>query len=301
VASAEPQLRESQVNVGEVTLHVVEAGPAADREPILMLHGFPQFWWLWHAQLADLGRDHRVVAPDMRGYNLSTKPEEVEAYRMRHLLADVDGLVEHLGADRFTLVGHDWGGIVAWALACRGHPALARLVILDAPPPFTWGRELERSERQRQAVRYMIDLARPAPFGEELAASDDFRTLDGFVIEQGLQRGYLEEADRARYHEAWSRPGALTGALNYYRAAGMGDQVASGQRPEVQERLRSLRVEVPTLVIWGAEDHALLPGLTAGLGKWVPDARVEILSGAGHWTPQERAGDVNRLIREFLD
>lgn len=292
------ELRHGEADLGEVVLHYAEAGdPGAPL--LLMLHGFPQFWWLWHAQLEGLAADFHVVAPDMRGFNLSSHPQEVESYRMRHLMADVDGLLEHLGAEAFTLVGHDWGGIVAWAFACRGHPGLERLVILDGPPPWTWGRELERSPRQRQAVRYMVELGRPAPHGEELAGANDFAVLDSLVVEPGLARGYLTEADRARYHEAWSQPGALTGGLNYYRASGMAAQVESGQPPEVRERLGRLRVEVPTLVIWGAEDNKLLPGLTQGLDEWVPDVRVEILTGAGHWTPQERPDDVNALIREF--
>jgi epoxide hydrolase 4 len=283
---------------GGIRLHYVERG---EGPLILFLHGFPQFWWLWYAQLGDFGGDHRAVAPDMRGFNLSSKPPEVEAYRMRHLIADVHGLVARLGADRFTLVGHDWGGIVSWAFAIKHPELLERLVILDAPPPFTWGRELERSRRQREAVRYMIDLSKPAPLGEDFIAAKDFAVLDALVIEPGLESGHLSEADRGRYHEAWSQPGALTGALNYYRAAGLGDQVrVGGQAPEVRARMDSLRVEVPTLVIWGEQDKMLLPGLTEGLERWVPEVRVAILGGASHWIPQERPVEVNRLIREFI-
>jgi pimeloyl-ACP methyl ester carboxylesterase len=298
-AGAAAELRHNEADLGDVTLHYVEAGPP-DGRLALMLHGFPQFWWLWDEQLRELGDTYRVVAPDMRGYNLSSKPQEAEAYRMRHLLADVDELVEHLGGRPFTLVGHDWGGIIAWAFACRGHPKLERLVVLDGPPPWTWGRELERSPRQRQAVRYMVELSRPAPHGEELLGANDMAVLDSLVLEPGLSRGYLTEADRARYHEAWSRPGALTGGLNYYRASGMGTQVEGGQPAEVRARMNEMRVDVPTLVIWGTEDNKLLPGLTEGLEQWVADVRVELLDGAGHWTPQERPAEVSRLIREFV-
>jgi pimeloyl-ACP methyl ester carboxylesterase len=298
--SAAGELREGEAAVGEVTLHYAETGPA-EAPLVLMLHGFPQFWWLWRAQLSDLGGDFHAVAADLRGYNLSSRPPEVESYRMRHLLADVDGLVQHFGGGTFTLVGHDWGGIVAWAYACRGHPALERLVILDAPPPWTWGRELERSARQREAVRYMVDLSQPAPHGEDLVMANDFAVLDALVLEPGISRGYLSEADRARYREAWAQPGAITGALNYYRASGMGAQVEAGQPPAVRERMAAMRVEIPTLVIWGEQDNKLLPGLTDGLEQWVPDVRVEILAGAGHWTPQERPAEVNELIREFVD
>ncbi|HEX6116889.1 MAG TPA: alpha/beta hydrolase [Solirubrobacterales bacterium] len=278
-------------------IHYVERGSGP---PVLMLHGFPQFWWLWRAQLADLGRDHRVVAPDMRGYNLSSAPQDVEAYRMRHLIADVRGLVERLGGEPVVLVGHDWGGIVSWAFAIK-HPELVdRLVICDAPPPFTWGRELERTPRQREAVRYMEDFAKPPPLGEELVRANDFAAMEALALGRGIEEGYLGESDRRLYREAWSQPGVLTGGLNYYRAAGMGDQVRFGQPAEVQAALRSMRVEVPTLVVWGEEDHFLLPGLTDGIEEWVPDVRVEILPGAGHWVPQQRAAEVTALIREFL-
>jgi pimeloyl-ACP methyl ester carboxylesterase len=280
-----------------IRIHYVEAGSG---ELILMLHGFPQFWWLWRAQLEDLGRDHHAVAPDMRGYNLSSAPQEVEAYRMRHLMGDVESLREHLGAEGMTLVGHDWGGIVAWAFAVKHPELLRRLVICDAPPPFTWGRELERTPRQREAVRYMEDFSKPAPLAEELLGSNGFAGMDGLALHRGLERGYLDESDRRRYHVAWRRPGVLTGGLNYYRAAQMGEQVQFGQPPEARARLQSMRVEVPTLVIWGADDRYLLPGLTDGLEQWVPDVRIEILPDTGHWVPQERAAEVSSLIREFL-
>jgi epoxide hydrolase 4 len=283
-------------DVDGVRLHYVSNG---EGPLVLMLHGFPQFWWLWRRQVADLGTDRRAVALDMRGYNLSSAPQEVEAYRMRHLLADVLGVAEHLGAERFVLVGHDWGGIVAWAFAIKYPELLERLVICDAPPPFTWGRELERTPRQREAVRYMADFSRPAPLAEELVTANDFAAMEALAIGRGLEQGYLDEDDRDLYREAWSMPGTLTGGLNYYRAARMGDQVQFGQPAESQEAMRSMRVEVPTLVIWGTDDRFLLPGLTDGIEEWVPDVRVEMLPGAGHWVPQERADDVTRLIREF--
>jgi epoxide hydrolase 4 len=282
--------------VDGVRLHYVSNG---EGPLVLMLHGFPQFWWLWRRQVADLGTDHRAVALDMRGYNLSSVPQEVEAYRMRHLLADVRGVAEHLGAERFVLVGHDWGGIVAWAFAIKYPELLERLIICDAPPPFTWGRELERTPRQREAVRYMADFSRPAPLAEELLTANDFAAMEALAIGRGIEQGYLGDEDRALYREAWSMPGTLTAGLNYYRAARMGDQVQFGQPAEAQEAMRSMRVEVPTLVIWGTDDRFLLPGLTDGIEEWVPDVRVEMLPGAGHWVPQERADDVTRLIREF--
>ena len=267
----------------------------------MFLHGFPQFWFLWRRQLEDLGEDHAVYAPDLRGYNLSCRPAEVEAYRMRHLLADARGLVEDLGVAPLTLVGHDWGGIIAWAFALKYPEMLKRLVIIDSPPPFTWNRDLRESPKQRDAVNYMLELSKPSPEPEEMLAANHFSLMDDLMRRIGGRGGQLSEGERAAYHEAWAQPGALRGGLNYYRAARMGEQVAAGGVPEeYAARITSQTVSVPTLVIWGANDAVLLPSLTRGLAEWVPDLRVEIVPGAGHWVPCERPEVVNSLIREFV-
>ena len=284
--------------LSESTIHYVSRG---EGKPILFLHGFPQFWFLWRRQLADLGEDHAVYAADMRGYNLSSKPEEPEAYRMRHLLTDLRDLVEELGVAPLTLVGHDWGGIVSWAFALKLPDLLERLVIIDGPPPFTWNRDLRESPKQRAAVNYMIELSKDSPGPEEMLAANDYSMIDNIMRRIGGRDAQLSDAELKIYHEAWGRSGALRGGLNYYRAARMGEQVAAGGVPErYEEKIRSQQVEVPTLVIWGEHDAALLPTLTRGLSEWVPKLRIELVPGAGHWVPYERAAEVNRLIREFV-
>jgi epoxide hydrolase 4 len=283
----------------ESTIHYVSRG---EGKPILFLHGFPQFWYLWRRQIADLGQDHAVYAADMRGYNLSSKPEDPEAYRMRHLLTDIVGLVEELGVAPLTLVGHDWGGIVSWAFALKHPDLLERLVIIDGPPPFTWNRDLRESPKQRHAVNYMVELSKPSPGPEEMLAANDYAVVDEIMLRIGGRDARLSEAERKVYHDAWSQPGALRGGLNYYRAARMGEQVAAGGVPEeYDEKIRSQHVRVPTLVIWGENDAALLPTLTRGLSEWIPKLRVELVPGAGHWVPYERPDEVNSLIREFVD
>jgi epoxide hydrolase 4 len=279
-------------------IHYVTRGAG---KPIVFMHGFPQFWFLWRRQIEDLGADHAVYAPDMRGYNLSDRPQEVEAYRMRHLLADLQGLVEQLGIGPFTLVGHDWGGIVSWAFALKCPELLERFVVIDSPPPFTWNRDLRESPKQREAVNYMLELSRPPPEPEQMIAANDYAMLDSMLERIGGLQARLSEEELAAYHEAWSQPGALTGGLNYYRAARMGEQVAvGGVAEEYEAKIKAMKLEVPTLVIWGERDPALLVGLTRGLEEWIPDMRLEILPGAGHWVPYERPGEVNRLIREFI-
>ncbi len=286
-------------DLDECRLHYVSRG---EGKPLLFLHGFPQFWFLWRRQLADLGRDHAVYAPDMRGYNLSCRPEEVEAYRMRYLLADIRGLVEQLELAPLTLVGHDWGGIVSWAFALKYPELLEKLVIIDGPPPFTWNRDLRESPKQRDAVNYMLEFSKPSPEPEEMLAANGFSLMDDILIRIGGAGAKLSDEERAVYHEAWGQPGALRGGLNYYRAARMGEQVASGGVPEeYASKITSQTVRVPTLVIWGENDAALLPSLTRGLSEWVPELRVEIIPGAGHWVPYERPDEVNELIRDFID
>jgi pimeloyl-ACP methyl ester carboxylesterase len=238
----------------------------------------------------------------MRGYNLSCRPEDVEAYRMRHLLVDVRELVEELALAPLTLVGHDWGGIVSWAFALKYPELLEHLVIIDGPPPFTWNRDLCESPKQREAVNYMLEFSKPSPEPEVMLAAHDFSLMDDLMVRIGGRGAVLSDAERAAYHEAWAQPGALGGGLNYYRAARMGEQVASGGVPEeYMKKINSQTVDVPTLVIWGENDAALLPSLTRGLSEWVPRLRVEIVPGAGHWVPYERPDEVNSLIREFLE
>ena len=220
---------------------------------------------------------------------------------MRHLLADARELVDRLGLAPFTLVGHDWGGIVAWAFALKYAELLERLVIIDGPPPFTWNRDLRESPKQRDAVNYMLEFSKPSPGPEEMLAANDFSLMDDLMRRIGGRGAQLSDQERAAYHEAWSQPGALRGGLNYYRAARMGEQVAAGGVPEeYAARITSQTVEVPTMVIWGENDPALLPTLTRGLSEWVPRLRVEIVPGAGHWVPYERPEIVNSLIREFV-
>jgi epoxide hydrolase 4 len=294
-----PELEHHFADLEGCRIHYVNRG---EGKPLLFLHGFPQFWFLWREQLADLGNDHAVYAPDMRGYNLSCKPADQEAYRMRYLLADIVGLVRQLDLAPLTLVGHDWGGIVSWALALKYPEMLERLVIIDAPPPFTWNRDLRESPKQRDAVNYMVEFSKPSPEPEQMLSANDFALMNQLMGRIGGAGARLTDDEWRAYHEAWSQPGALRGGLNYYRAAGMGEQVTAGGVPEeYMTKITSQTVEVPTLVIWGEKDRALLPTLTRGLSEWVPQLRVEIVKGAGHWVPYERPDVVNALIREFVD
>jgi pimeloyl-ACP methyl ester carboxylesterase len=280
-------------DVNGIRLHYVTAG----RGPlILFLHGFPEFWYAWKDQLAEFGRDHRAVAPDMRGYNLSSKPAEVAAYSVKHLVADVRALVDHLEAKTFVLVGHDWGGVVAWAFAIRHPDRLEKLVIVNAPHPAVFERELRENPAQQAASGYML-IFRIAE-AEEILAADNHRRLLAMFTREGAP---FSDEDRAQYLAAWSQPGALNGGLNYYRAAGVGPPTPEGTPARGFSGASSPRtVTVPTLVIWGERDSALLTGNLDGLEAFVPNLTIRRVPEGSHWVVHQQPGLVNRLIRDFL-
>jgi pimeloyl-ACP methyl ester carboxylesterase len=280
-------------DVNGIRLHYVTAGHGP---LILFLHGFPEFWYAWKDQLAAFGRDHRAVAPDMRGYNLSSKPAEVAAYAVKHLVADVRGLADHLEAKTFVLVGHDWGGVVAWAFALRHPERLEKLVIVNAPHPEVFARELRENPAQQTASRYML-LFR-SPEAEQLLAADDHRRLLAMFRREGVP---FTDEDRAQYLAAWSQPGALSGGLNYYRAAGVGPPTLEGAPARSFSGAPSSRtVTVPTLVIWGERDTALLTGNLDGLETFVPNLTIKRVPDGSHWVVHQQPELVNRLIRDFL-
>ncbi len=284
-------------DVNGVRLHYVSAGAGP---LIIFLHGFPEFWYAWSAQLAEFARDHRVVAPDMRGYNLSSKPVPVEQYQMKYLVEDVRALAEQLGYDTCTLVGHDWGGVVAWAFALAHPQMLDKLIIVNAPHPAVFARELRANPAQQQASQYMLIFR--SPQAEALLLADDCKRLVGMVMGKGLQLGNFSEAEREAYIEAWTQPGALTGGLNYYRAARLGP--ITGESEPDSNRITaspSLVVRVPTLVIWGEQDTALLASNLDGLDQFVPDLTIRRIPDGTHWVVHEHAALVHQYIREFLD
>ena len=287
-------LEHCHADVNGIRLHYVTAGAG----PLLLFaHGFPEFWYAWKDQLAEFGRDHQAVALDMRGYNLSDKPAGVDHYRVPALVEDLRGLAAALGHRRFTLVGHDWGGAVAWAFAIAHPDLLERLVVVNAPHPAIFAREISDNPLQQQASQYMLTFR--AEGAEALLAADDCAVLRRALWGASPAREAFTEEDRRAYLEAWARPGALTGGLNYYRAAHSGPRAPGGGLRPIADPA-GLIVRVPTLVIWGERDTALLTGNLDGLEHFVPDLTVRRIPDGTHWVIHEQPGLVNRLIREFL-
>lgn len=292
--SSELSFEHKYADVNGIRLHYVTAGKG---KLMMFLHGFPEFWYEWRKQLAEFGRDYQAVAPDMRGYCLSSKPADVRQYQTDYLVEDVRALAKHLGHDKLILVGHDWGGAVAWPFAMRHPDYLEKLVIINAPHPVVFLRELRDNPAQRRASQYI--LVHRTPEAEEMLSRNSFAVLVSNLLVEGLRQGYFTEEDKKAYIEAWSQPGALTGGLNYYRAAHFGS--FTGESDYILSADPSLlMVKVPTLVIWGEKDRYLLAGNLKGLEKYVPNLTIKRIPDGSHWVIHEKPQLINSYIREFI-
>lgn len=270
------------------------------RPVLLFLHGFPEAAFVWDELLEHFAQPahggYRCVAPNLRGYEHSSQPAEVAAYRPKHLVQDIVALAEIEGAPLACLVAHDWGGAVAWNFANQ-HPALARkLAILNSPHPGTFLRALRASPAQQQASQYMNFLIRPD--AEELLREDGYRRLWKFFTSWG-GAPWLTDAVKEQYRQVWDR--SLTGGLNYYRASPLRPARAEDPAASAVTLPREmLTVDVPTLVLWAMEDAALLPELVDGLEEYVPQLTLEKVPGASHWIVHERPQFVAERLAAFL-
>ncbi len=292
-----PKLKDQYAEVNGVKLHYVSAGKGP---LIIFLHGFPEFWYEWKNQLEEFGKDHLAVAPDMRGYNLSSKPEPLDQYQVKYMVEDVRALAEHLGHKKFILVAHDWGGAIAWSYAIAHPDTLDKLVIINAPHPGVFARELKDNPAQQKASQYMLMFR--SEKAEETLSANNYAFLVSAVLGSGLKNGTFNEDDKKAYIAAWSQPGALTGGLNYYRAARIGppegETSSSGNFAMDPSKLM---VNVPTLVIWGEKDTALLTGNLEGLDQFVPKLTIKRIPEGTHWVIHEKPAEVNGYIREFIN
>jgi epoxide hydrolase 4 len=287
VTSASDELTHGYADVGDgIRLHYVEAGSG----PLLvLLHGFPEFWYSWRRQIPALAQaGFHVVAPDMRGYNLSDKPAGWRSYDVESLAGDIAGLVGHFGESSANVAGHDWGAAVAYGFAMYHPDLVRRLAILNVPHTERMLHGF-RTLRQLRKSWYMFFFQIPG-LPEAMIRRDNFafgkRTL------RGDSPASFSDADLERYVEAWAQPGALSAMLNYYRAALRGSPRAV---------LRQLhRIETPTMVIWGERDRHLGAELAEPLSEWVPNLRMEWLPQATHWVQHEEPARVSELLAEFF-
>ena len=268
------------VDVGEVTLNVAcrGAGPT-----VVFLHGFPEFHFAWDKVMDELVDEYRLIAPDQRGYNLSDKPEDVEAYQLPLLVDDILALLPMVSPEPVILVAHDWGGPVGWLLAHHPEAHVRGFIAANGPHPVRFAELLATDPAQQQASSY-VGLFRSD-------GAEDFLTLDFLA---GLFEGVLTPEELTVFEAAWSQPGAITGGLGWYRA-----NLLTPETVEVLMADYSPTVVVPTTVLWGLDDAALLPPNAEGLEAWVPDLHVETIEGVDHWIEHRIPDEVARAIREL--
>lgn len=273
------------ITVRGVRLHVVLAGPL-DGPPVMLLHGFPDFWIGWRPQIEALASaGFRVIVPDQRGYNTSSKPKDVREYAIPKLLGDVAGLADALGHDRFDLVGHDWGGIVGWAAGAMLPERVGKLVVLNAPHPEALFPYALRAPTQFLRSTYAAFFQFPS-LPEATLKARRFALLVR-ALHKTSRVGAFTPGDIAEYRAAWEQPGALSGMLNWYRALRF--------RPAMNEQ-----IEAPTLVLWGMRDRALEAGLAQASLRFCRDGQIETFPSATHWLHREETSAVNAALLAFL-
>lgn len=280
-----------------VELDVTMGGPA-DAPALIFLHGFPESHRTWRHQLAEFAKDHRVIAPDQRGYRHSSKPEGVDAYRFDRIAADVFALADAMRIDRFTVVGHDWGGAVAWGVALGGAHRVDRCVILNAPHPYLFQKAVIDDPDQRAASQYIRAFRDPA--NDVLIAEHGLVGLLAKVVKWSRSPA-MDDAYRDAMMADWKIDGAAMAMINWYRAA----QVEVPAVDEVAVRPAFLnapfpRVTMPTLVVWAIDDLALRPSLIEGLDTLVDDYSFVPVRGCGHFVTWEAPEAVNAAMRAFF-
>jgi epoxide hydrolase 4 len=314
-----PLFQDNYADVNGVRLHYASIGTGP---LILFLHGYPSFWYQWKDQMAEMGRDHLAVGLDMRGYNLSSRPEGLESYTMKHLVEDVRQFAEKVGgqdagkARKFVLVAHDWGANVAWVFAMFHPEMLDKLIIINGAHPFISERELRENPAQRYASNYFFVYNGYLAPGEQPV--DESNTGDTAVrrahtgfVDAEVKSGRYTEDDRQAWIDAWSQPGSTTAGLNYYRANHRNPPFNdrhpastishSWSAKEVTAGATSTIITAPTLVIWGMKDTAILSSHLSGLDKWVTNLSVKLYPDDDHWVMLEKATQVAQDIRRFVD
>lgn len=282
------ELEHSYIETNGIRLHVVQAGPKSGI-PVILLHGFPEFWYGWRKQIPVLvNAGCRVIVPDQRGYNLSDKPKDKKDYSVSTLVDDVLGLIKALDYEKVNLVGHDWGGGVAWILAMTHPEKLHKLTILNSPHPAVYRRFLQRDPDQIRRSWYWLFFQLPR-LAEKILSANNFREMVRGLLNSSKKNTFTNE-DIDKYKEAWSQPGALTSMLNWYRAAFQ----SSPKMPA------DMRVKVRTLMMWGMKDVALSHRLARPSIDYCDDRNLILFPESTHWAHLDAADEVNHYLIDFL-
>jgi len=291
------KIQEGYADLGHIKLHYAESG-AENEELVIFLHGFPEFWYTWRKQLPVVGKKYHAVAPDLRGYNLSDKPERIEDYRINHLIKDVLALAKYFGKQKFYLVSHDWGAAIAWSVALAFPQMIKGLMVLNGPHPYIFAKLLEENETQIEHSKYMSDFRQEGLEDELIANNCDW--LWNWTFKSHFDKGLLSDEDRAAYITAWTKPGAMKSALNLYRASPLKPRSKLAGEKSLELNPEDFIVKVPTMVLWGEKDHALVPENLDGLDEFIPDLDLVRLPEVTHWVTHEEPERVNTEIIRFL-
>lgn len=273
------------VPINGIRMHYVTSGSGP---LVLLLHGFPEFWYSWRYQIPALSHSFQVVAPDLRGYNETDKP--TWGYELDVLVADVVELIQTLGHRQAIVVGHDWGGALAWTLAGKYPQRVERLVTMNMPHPTLFVRAMRSNPMQMMRSLYILFFQLPW-LPEALLRANDYALIERLFRATAIRKDFIGDEDMQAYKDAISKPGALTAALNWYRALAQGSDWFNDT---------PLYIEVPTLLIWGQEDRALGTELTYGTEQFVADLHIRYIAKCSHWVQQEQPDLVNRYLQEFL-
>lgn len=270
-----------------IELHAVASGPS-EGPVVLLLHGFPEFWYSWHQQIAPLASaGFRVIVPDQRGYNTSGKPRGASSYTLSQLTSDVLAIADQLGQDRIFLAGHDWGAAVAWSAALLHPQRIAKLAILNVPHPSVMRRYLNTNRRQLRRSWYMFFFQLPW-LPEAAFSAFDFRFGIRSLVRSSCP-GTFSSEDLAQYRAAWSQPGALTSMINWYRAAF-----------RYRAKFPDSTVHVPTRILWGERDAFLLSGMAHDSLRYCDSAELYTFANASHWLQHEEPARVSELLIDFF-
>lgn len=268
----------------------------------MLLHGFPDFWYSWKDQIPALSDQFHVVAPDLRGYNKSDKPDGVKNYSTQLLVQDIIGLIKGFGKDSATIVGHDWGGAIAWNMAMMIPKSVSKLIILNCPHPIPLLEAFWSMRFQQLQKSWYVFFFQLSNVPEDVLSRNNYETLQRMMKSSFVNRSALTDKDLEKYIEAWSQPGALAAAINYYRANWNITNIltmSDSQKEAILQRFP--KIKCPTLVIWGEKDVALDKSLNLDIEKYIEnEIQTNYISNAGHWVHIEVPEQVNTLIHNFL-
>ncbi|TFF89354.1 MAG: alpha/beta hydrolase [Promethearchaeota archaeon] len=278
------KIEEKYIKINGIKLHTIIKGSG---EPLILLHGFPDFWYGWKNIILGLKDEFKLIVPDMRGYNKSDKPNNVKDYTIDNLTNDVKMLGEKLNIKDFYLAGHDWGGMIAWIFAEKYPEYVKKLIILNAPHPRIFGKKISSNKKQKKASSYISRFQKDPEGSELFLKQNNYQGLKLAVFGSANKNSFSQK-DKNKYLRAWSQPGAIKSGIYYYTAFDMPYEAAG-------------IIKVPTLIIWGMKDMFLLPKLLEGISDYVKDLKIVKSEKSTHWILHDDPDFVIENIREFIN